>query len=383
MLQSIVNAQFLQGFASINQGLIISPTLFGADQVDIGVQMRSDEKWNTAGLNIGGRPLNREPGIAYFAAPNSGKNLPSSAPPPAGGGDGDDDGRYKKAKGEGMHTSLMTGGKKGIYEQIFDMELDAIMDAQLKLQVDIQFDKHHGFLTKHGLNECGRVLDVGTGNGSFIIRTAEKHPQVEFIGLDLKDDMISLASKSAEAAKVSNVDWMVRDVGDGIVLPKGKGIDGILVRFVSMHIHRKIDAVLSNLFDLLKSGGRLWMITVDSSRIRGDYPSGTFDAYRRMFERANTKFDIDGRIGGALPAKLAKAGFTLETVEMDPMSKNEIGIANYQRYLLHEIAIYHAYAPEHVTVKDVELMRWFVENEVPKPEYDGSHGLMMMAAIKP
>ncbi len=102
-----------------------------------------------------------------------------------------------------------------------------------------------------------------------------------------------------------------------------------------------------------------------------------------MFERANTKFDIDGRIGGALPGKLVEAGFAVEAVEMDPMSKHTVGISNYQRYFLHEIAIYHAFAPEHVTDEDVEFMRWFVENEVPLQEYDGSHGLVMMSAVKP
>ncbi|MBW2596833.1 MAG: methyltransferase domain-containing protein [Deltaproteobacteria bacterium] len=73
------------------------------------------------------------------------------------------------------------------------IELEKTIEDQLKLQVDLSLIRHHNFMIEHGLSDRKKVVDIGTGNGLFLEKIAEKHPQILFNGIDNKSHMIKRA----------------------------------------------------------------------------------------------------------------------------------------------------------------------------------------------
>ena len=63
-----------------------------------------------------------------------------------------------------------------------------------------------------------RVLDVGCGNGFSTKRYAKKFPQIEFIGLDYSEKMIS----HAKSEPIRNCTFVVGDVLNSDTFPSGK-----------------------------------------------------------------------------------------------------------------------------------------------------------------
>ena len=83
-------------------------------------------------------------------------------------------------------------------------ELNSFVESHLNLQVKISYSEHHDFLIRHGLNKCSRILDVGTGNGTFVARLALDHPGIQFVGIDKRKQCIDsskrLITKNTQAA---------------------------------------------------------------------------------------------------------------------------------------------------------------------------------------
>lgn len=54
-------------------------------------------------------------------------------------------------------------------------------------------------------NDHPIYLEIGTGKGQFLSRMAGKHPDVNFVGIELDKDIIAAAAKKVLAAECSNV----------------------------------------------------------------------------------------------------------------------------------------------------------------------------------
>ena len=78
---------------------------------------------------------------------------------------------------------------------IKEIPLD-LYDAHLELQAEISFSDELRFFSS--LREWGSVtsvLDLGCGNGAYLVRLAEAFPNVRFLGIDFRKDAIELAEK--------------------------------------------------------------------------------------------------------------------------------------------------------------------------------------------
>jgi len=61
------------------------------------------------------------------------------------------------------------------------IELESATRDQLELQVELSLDRHHQLMLKHGLAKCKYAVDIGTGNGLFLGRVAQRHPTIHFL----------------------------------------------------------------------------------------------------------------------------------------------------------------------------------------------------------
>ena len=150
------------------------------------------------------------------------------------------------------------------------------------------------------------VLDLGSGGGIDVLLSAKRvGPTGKVYGLDMTDDMLSLARENQRKAGATNVEFLKGTI-EAIPLPD-QSVDVIISNCV-INLSADKDAVLREAFRVLKPGGRF---AVSDVVIRGEVPA----EIRRSMEL------WVGCVAGALrddeyASKLQAAGFL--DVELEP-----------------------------------------------------------------
>ena len=150
------------------------------------------------------------------------------------------------------------------------------------------------------------VLDLGSGGGIDVLLSAKRvGPTGKAYGLDMTDEMLTLARANKKNAGVENVEFLKGEI-ENIPLPDNS-VDVIISNCV-INLSVDKDSVLREAFRVLKPGGRF---AVSDIVTRGDVPE---EVRKHMLLWV-------GCIAGALKdsdytAKLAAAGF--EKIEIEP-----------------------------------------------------------------
>ncbi len=150
------------------------------------------------------------------------------------------------------------------------------------------------------------VLDLGSGGGIDVLLSAKRvGPTGKAYGLDMTDEMLSLANENKQKAGIENVQFLKGEI-ENIPLPDNS-VDVIISNCV-INLSADKDRVLNESFRVLKPGGRL---AVSDVVVRGDVPPEI---------RKNVELWI-GCVAGALEereyhAKLVAAGF--ESISIEP-----------------------------------------------------------------
>lgn len=150
------------------------------------------------------------------------------------------------------------------------------------------------------------VLDLGSGGGIDVLLSAKRvGPTGKAYGLDMTDDMLTLARENQRKAGVENVEFLKGEI-EHIPLPDNS-VDVIISNCV-INLSADKDKVFSEALRVLKPGGRF---AVSDVVVRGDVPAEV----RRSMEL------WVGCIAGALEemdyvTKLAKAGF--DGIDLEP-----------------------------------------------------------------
>jgi arsenite methyltransferase len=159
------------------------------------------------------------------------------------------------------------------------------------------------------------VLDLGSGGGIDVLLSAKRvGPTGKVYGLDMTDDMLSLARENQRKARATNVEFLKGTI-ETIPLPDNS-VDVIISNCV-INLSVDKDAVLREAFRVLKPGGRF---AVTDVVILGDVPSEV----RRSLEL------WVGCVAGALRdeeyvSKLHAAGFA--DAELDPWRAYQVSDA--------------------------------------------------------
>jgi SAM-dependent methyltransferase len=149
------------------------------------------------------------------------------------------------------------------------------------------------------------VLDLGSGGGIDVLLSAQRvGPTGRAYGLDMTDEMLSLARENQAKSGLPNVGFLKGTI-EAIPLPDAS-VDVIISNCV-INLSADKDAVLREAFRVLKPGGRF---AVSDVIVRGPVP----EEIRRSMEL------WIGCVAGALQeceyrAKLAAAGFVNVAVE--------------------------------------------------------------------
>ena len=149
------------------------------------------------------------------------------------------------------------------------------------------------------------VLDLGSGGGIDVLLSARRvGPTGKAYGLDMTDDMLTLAQENKKKSGITNVEFLRGEI-ENIPLP-ANSVDVIISNCV-INLSGDKDRVLAEAFRVLKPAGRF---AVSDIVVRGEMP---VDIRRRLELWA-------GCIAGALEeteyrSKLANVGFKEIEVE--------------------------------------------------------------------
>jgi ubiquinone/menaquinone biosynthesis C-methylase UbiE len=167
------------------------------------------------------------------------------------------------------------------------------------------------------LKEGETVLDLGCGGGIDVLLSAKRvGPTGKAYGLDMTDEMLTLANENKRRAGAENVEFLKGEI-EQIPLPDSS-VDVIISNCV-INLSSDKSKVLKEAFRVLKPGGRF---AVSDVVVRGDVP----DAVRRNMEL------WIGCVAGALEKQnfldlLQKVGFKKASIEPTRVYKAEDAVA--------------------------------------------------------
>jgi arsenite methyltransferase len=150
------------------------------------------------------------------------------------------------------------------------------------------------------------VLDLGSGGGIDVLLSAKRvSPGGKAYGLDMTDEMLSLARANQQKSGISNVEFLKGEI-ENIPLPENS-VDVVISNCV-INLSADKDRVLAETFRVLRPGGRF---AVSDVVVKGDVP---------VEIRKNMELWV-GCVAGALKdseyvSKLTAAGF--EQVSIEP-----------------------------------------------------------------
>jgi len=160
-------------------------------------------------------------------------------------------------------------------------------------------------LENFGLKRAINVLDIGSGNGQFLCRMAERYPDKRFVGIETSNPLIKQAYKAVHKRDLKNISF-IHDLCPTTQITEK--FDFIMARLVIYSTQNR-DDIIAWAYDTLKEGARLGIIELDYDWIY-THPENPiikkmFDVHRDEF----AKHGADCSMGKKLPAKLQEAGF--------------------------------------------------------------------------
>ncbi len=198
------------------------------------------------------------------------------------------------------------------------------------------------------------VLDLGSGGGIDVLLSARRvGPTGKAYGLDMTDEMLSLARENQRQAGAQNVEFLKGEI-ENIPLPDAS-VDVVISNCV-INLSADKDRVLREAFRVLKPGGRL---AVSDVVVRGEVPAAVRQS---MLLWA-------GCVAGALEesdyrARLQAACF--EQVEIEPTRVYQLEDARH--FLTGSGVDVEAVAPE----VEGKFMSAFIRATKPKPSCCGT-----------
>ncbi len=154
------------------------------------------------------------------------------------------------------------------------------------------------------LREGERVLDLGSGGGIDVLLSARRVGPAGFAyGVDMTDDMLTLARANAAKARAGNVEFLKGDI-EAVPLPDA-AVDVVISNCV---INLSVDkpAVLAEMFRVLVPGGRIGISDVVAEDHLSPADRAAAGSYVGCIAGALTRAEyLDG---------LAAAGFTEASV---------------------------------------------------------------------
>lgn len=254
-------------------------------------------------------------------------------------------------------------------------ELDSFVESHLNLQVKISYPEHHDFLIRHGLNECFQVLDIGTGNGSFVARLAQDHPGIQFIGIDKRKQCI----ESSKRLIAHNFDTVQVDMFSRESTFNFSRFDGFLMRYFLLHVDNS-QKILELIKVKSKRPSKIWIIDLDWSQFKCEPHNESFDKLTSLVKDFCSKISIDSMGGQKVLPMLQKLDYQNIVVEHVPFSNRTISVEDLALYLKQEVQCYSRMSGRSVNDPETSEIIRFIDEDFRLGTFQISYGMNLVSA---
>lgn len=209
-----------------------------------------------------------------------------------------------------------------------------------------------------------RVLDIGTGNGMFLLSFARKYPEIKFSAIDQNEYLLDIFDKSLTPKDRDHI-----DLEQHTFTEKGYGThyDLAICRFTMGHLADPI-SFLKGVHNSLKSDGIYISFDGAVSMSQG-LARGFWKDYMTVFNKVFSTWGSDGNYPLKAVPNLQQAGFELEDQITRMMYLNSQTEEKFLDYMKHTLALFHSQSPRIATEKKIEKIltnfHRYKEFEVP------------------
>ena len=134
-------------------------------------------------------------------------------------------------------------------------------------------------------------MDFGCGTGTLSLMVKKQFPLVAITGLDVDDDVLSIAEAKAEQGHLDI--YLTKYDGEHIPFRDHQQFDMIISSLAFHHIPTATKGpLLKQLYDITKPGGKI--VIADFGKPRTIYTKIAFGFFRRLDGKENTQTNRDG-----------------------------------------------------------------------------------------
>ena len=121
------------------------------------------------------------------------------------------------------------------------------------------YDIHEWILEKVSLKNGEKLLDIGCGTGEQLLRFAKKYPNSKIIGLDVAEKSLKIIEEECSKNNIRNIEMILGEMDDLPTLLGSTNSFDVVNSCFAMYYSKNIDKLISNITDILKPNGRLFI----------------------------------------------------------------------------------------------------------------------------
>ena len=219
--------------------------------------------------------------------------------------------------------------KEKFFEQVLSLDKSTLFDRILKIQINtygvLEIKKLANLIKK---NEIKKVLDIGTGEGSFLINLAKDLKDIEFFGIDHNEKFLELAKKSSQKLGLKNIKFEKTFFDNKYSQEK---FDLILTRFVLQHATSPKD-FCSEVYSSLNNNG--FFVTIDEYLFDIGIEEPVWQKFMKCWIDVFNRAGCDHVISKKIVAWLSQIGFKNIKGEKSMHSPVTMGAENFKSLVI-------------------------------------------------
>ncbi|MBV6390728.1 MAG: Ubiquinone/menaquinone biosynthesis C-methyltransferase UbiE [Nitrosomonas europaea] len=166
---------------------------------------------------------------------------------------------------------------------------------------------------------CNKVLDLGCGPATQLTQIAQINPQIEFVGVDMSENMLKNARVYCGQLGINNISFIRDDISTLNTIPDNS-VDAVISTLALHHLPdaNSLGRCFKQIKRVLKQGGALFL--VDLSRLKSLYSVLYFAYLNKNYQPAIFSLDYER----SLRAAFSSREFRQLAAEM--LSENKINV---------------------------------------------------------
>jgi ubiquinone/menaquinone biosynthesis C-methylase UbiE len=207
-----------------------------------------------------------------------------------------------------------------------------------------------------------RILDVGTGEGSFLIGLAKRTKDVTFDAVDLNKSLIEIGKLNNKRSGL-NINFQHANFGENF---SGRNYDLIMARFAVEHIREvdDIDSFILKTYQRLNPGG--WVVIIEYYLHDLEIEDPVWKAFRKSELATYKKANAHPRISLRLPESLKKTNFKNIKSTFNHISPATIKADCFFNLILEYTKLYSQICPEYWPKELIDKIVKWCDKKQPK-----------------